>query len=743
MAPTNAGSVESDAIDFRQIQDFFWRRWKLVLATTATVMILAFLVLLTLTPRYTATAQVLLEPRKEKIFGAETIVPELSIDNASVESQVSVIQSANLLRRVVEKEHLFQDPEFGYHPPAGFWGFVNGLSQSFGAFFKASAVNKNAAQSVDQKQDSPISPFVLYSIGRLQKAVEVQRLKGALVLSIAVTSEDPAKAARLANAVADAFVVDQLEARYDAAKRASTWLAERLEDLGAQVRVSEEAVANFRKEHNLIAASSEGKVTISDQQQSELSARLITARAETAEKRAKYEQAAQVATRGGNLQAIPDVVRSPVITRLRDQQAEIARKEADLTAHYSAQHPSVINIRAERRDLERSIAAEVQRILINLKNDLDVAKVREDSLQASLTQATGRTGLEDNVGVRLRELERINTANKTFFDNFVARSKATQEQSQFEEREARVISPAFKAGSPSFPKIPLLEALAGGLGLLLGIGGAVALDMLNSGFTTAREIEDKLRRPVLASVPILSQSDRRIDDKSLDPTRYLIAKPLSRYAEAVRAIRMGIQMSDVDHPAKVVLVTSSIPQEGKSTLAQSLAFSAAKAGQKVLLVDGDLRHPSMSKYFGMETKPGLVELLTGATKLEEIIMPQGGVSVLSAGAKSHNPPDLLGSERMKFFVEQWRSSFDYIIIDSPPMGAVIDAKVLVALADKVVFIVRWRDTEREMVAEHVEYLTSNEKLAGIALNMVDESQISRAGSYAHHSGHHYKKYYDN
>lgn len=732
MAQPPEDKDESDAVDLRQLQDFLWRRWKLILATALAVMVLTFLVLLTVTPRYTATVQVLLEPRKEKIFGADNILPELDLETANVDSQVSVIQSINLLRRVVEKEKLTEDSEFGQSSRADLLSFIIDL-------FQSDEVETGAAQ----KADGAIPPDVLRAIGWLRNALEVQRVNRTYVLAVSVSSEDPVKAARLANAVADSYVVDKLDARYDAAKRASAWLAERMEDLRAQVRQSEEAVAKFRKENNLVATNSEGKVTISEQQLSELSGKLITARAETAEKRAKYEQAGQVSTRGGNLQAIPDVVRSTVISEMRKQQAEVARKEADLVARYSDQHPLVINARAERRDIDRSIGAEVQRILINLKNDYDVAKTREDSLQASLAQVTGQTGLDNSVGVRLRELERTNTANKTLFDNFLSRAKITQEQSSFEEREARVISPATRPSTPSFPKTRLVEALAGVVGLLLGIGGSVALDMLNSGFTTAREIEEKLGQPVLASLPVLSEKDRRVDGKTLDPSRYLIVKPLSRYAEAIRAIRVGVQMADVDNPAKVVLVTSSVPLEGKSTLTQSLAFSAEKAGQKVLLIDGDLRHPSASKYFGLEGKSGLVDLLTGVASFEEIVLRQGGLTVLPAGTKSQNPPDLLGSERMKLFVEKLRSVFDYIIIDSPPLGPVIDARVLATLTDKVIFVVQWHTTTREMIAENVDYFARNHKLAGIALNLVDESKTPRYGAYSHYSSYYYKKYYQN
>ena len=325
------------------------------------------------------------------------------------------------------------------------------------------------------------------------------------------------QAAMLANAVADAYVVDQLDAKYDAAKRASLWLAERMEGLREQVQQSEEAVAQFRREHNLLTTTSDNKLTINEQQLSELNAKLVQARAETAERRAKYEQAQQVHDRGGNLQAVPDVVRSTVISQLRTQQADVGRRAAELASRYSDSHPQVVNARAELRDLDRSIAAEVNRIISNLKNDFEVSKAREELMQKSLDQMSGVGGPENEVGIQLRALDRVNSANKTLFESFLSRTKITQEQTTFQEREARLISPATKPASPSFPRKALVLSLAFVVGTLVGIGGAVALDMLNAGFTTPRQVEEQLGIPVLASVPLLKELERKVDGKDSRP----------------------------------------------------------------------------------------------------------------------------------------------------------------------------------------------------------------------------------
>jgi len=426
---TTAPAPGSDAIDLRQVQDFFWRRWKLILSTAAVIAAVTYIALLAVTPRYTATAQVLLDPGHQKLLGAANIIPELSLDSGNVDSQLSVIRSSNLLRRVVAQTKLTQDPEFGVAVAPGLFSLLT-------SWFSA---EHEAEQNTAPASSEAIEPDVLRSIGRLRSALEVTRVQRTYVIAIAVTSQDPVKAAFLANAVAAAYVVDQLDARYDAAKTASNWLAQRMEGMREQVKQSEEAVANFRSEHGLVTTSSEGKLTINEQQLSDLNGKLVTARAETAAKRAAYEQALQMQQQGGSLQTVSEVVRSPVISQLRNQQAVAAQKIAELVSRYNDDHPLVVRGRAELRDINNSIANETGRIIVNLKNEYDVAKAREDSLQKSLDQISGASGLDNSVGVRLRELERNNAANKTLFESFLSQAKITDAQSTFDVRDSRIL----------------------------------------------------------------------------------------------------------------------------------------------------------------------------------------------------------------------------------------------------------------------------------------------------------------
>ena len=415
-------------------------------------------------------------------------------------------------------------------------------------------------------------------------------------------------------------------------------------------------------------------------------------------------------------------------------------------ARYGAAHPLVVNIRAQERDVERSIAAETQRLASSIRNEHELAQTRVASLEKSLREATGQSSIDDATAIRLRELERTTTVNKSLFEDFLQRAKITQEQSTFETREARVISPALPPGAPSHPRKLQFLALNLLIGLLFGVGGAVAKERLNAGFTTRKQIEDMLGLPLLTSVKYMTAGDLTVDDKLVPIHDYPMMKPLSRYGEAIRALRSGIQMTNVDDPPRIVQFTSAVPDEGKTTIALSVAASAATSKLKVLFIDADLRHPSASRMFDLHKEAGLVDLLLGHVDTQEVIRfhERSGYWVLPAGDKTQNPTDLLGSERMKTLIANFRETFDLVVIDTPPAGPVIDPMVVSQLTDKVVLVVRWATTARELVKQCVQQLSGHKKVAGVTFNHVNDRQAEKYGrdgySY-YYSSRYYKSYY--
>lgn len=681
-------------LDVREIVDFIIRRWKFILCVSAVTFAAFVGISFIATPSYTAVSRILLDAPKDYILSQDAGT-ELRDNTTFIESEIAVLTSASLLQKVVDSEKLMEDVDDG----ARALEWLNG-------------------------------------------ALEVSRVGLADVIELTVTGHDPDEAASLANAIAQAYVADRIESRYEGAKKASTWLSERAEVLREELSRSEDAVQKFRMEHKLLATKS-GSLT--EQQLSELNIALINARAELTTKRSKFEQAEKLLRTGGDAQTIPDVLQSDVVSALRAQQSVVTRKEADLLLRYGELHPEVMTAQVERRDIEQQISAEIRRLIGNLRNEAEAAEAREAALARALASVSNQSEIEDQVGVQLRDLERIAAANKELFQTFLSRAKIAEEKSTLLNSGVRVITHAVVPLEPSFPNRPLFAALGVVFGVALGAAGAFLRELFSSGFMARRQVEETLDLPVLASMPRMTEwSDTKTS--TAQPVAYLGHKPLSRYSEAVRRLRLGIDgISEVDCQQRVTLVTSAMPGEGKTTLVLSLACSAAADSERVLIIDADLRLSAATKFFCMTEKVGLVDLLTLPISPAEAIHldERSGIHVLPAGAKTLNPPALLTSARMRSLIDELRETYDTVIIDAPPVGPAADASILGRYAEKVLFVVKWRETSREVVAEAIRHLGGRSKIAGIALTMVDEPKLPRYGRYVSIEGNMSDGYYLN
>ena len=676
------------------------------------MLVLNVVQLLRATPLYTASAQILLaQPQTPPALGG---VNDARVDDSFsyVENQLAILRSDSLLRRVVLKERL------------------------------APSAPKESDRGVQTKEDQAAAEqAIMDAINGLRGALTAAR-NGvqAQVLNISITWNDPVRAAQLANAVADAYSVDQLDARLESAKRASGWLSDRLVDIRRQLSDSEEAVAKFREEHALTRSGP--TVALNDQQLSDLNSKLIAARTDAAEKKARVEFLADLTAGKKTLNSLPESFNSTSsLAALRGKLAEVSQREADLLARYNSRHPAVINVAAEKRDVERSIAAETERNAQTVKSDYALAKARLSAMEQAMREASGQGELSNDDAVKLRELERTAVVNKTLFEEFLQKAKVTDEQATFRARDVRVIMPA-QAGGQTFPNTRRTLLMALFIGLGLGVGGAYVMEMLRAGFTSPREVEQALGLPVLASVRKIKKTELVKDGKSIPFQFYQVHYPLSAFSESMRTLRSGIHMSDVDQPPKIIHVTSARPSEGKTTIAMNLAISAAFAGLKVVLVDADLRHPATSRFFKLENEKGLVDLLVGAATVDDVarLHKDFGMMVIPAGSKSLNPPDVLGSERMKGLMSHLRETFDYVVLDTPPVGPVVDSVIVANLADKTIFVVQWASTPRDLVETSIQRLSTHKRIAGIVFNSVNPEQAKKYGGEYRYAKN-YEKYY--
>jgi succinoglycan biosynthesis transport protein ExoP len=710
--------------DLRDVVSFLWREWLFIASVLAATVTIGTVMLLRQTPLYTASAEILLDSRRDKL--SDPVQTDIVVNFAEVENQMEIIRSTALLRRVVEKEHLASREDAPVPSAAATRGRDPSTSE----------------QDVAELAQLPVG--VMRSIQGLKGGLQVTRSKGHLI-TISFTSPDPQRAARIANAIAAAYIVDKLDTRYEGARRAAAWLTERIAELRGQVRESEKAVQDFRVTNKLQQGTA--NLTLNQQQLSDLNARLVAARAELAEKRARVDLLKSVDEKGGDVQRLlPDMVNSPLVATLRTQLAAVNQRESDLVARYGDGHPLIVNVRSEKRDIVRSLNGEIAKLAANVRNEYEIAKARADSLEESLREVTGQVGSSSGAVIVLRELERTVDVNRTLFEEFLKKAKITEEQSTFELRDARIITPALPPRAPSHPNKTRTMTIVVMIGLFLGIGGALGKEMLNSGFTTPKEIEDLLEVPLLSSIPTLNESARTVDGKTIPIPQLPIVKPLGPFSESIRAVRTGIQMSDVDHPPAIVQVTSTIPGEGKTTVALSIASSVAASGLRVLYIDADMRRPSGSSILSTRRDVGLVDLLLGQTDVQAAIKLSDDFKFwyLPAGSRTQSPMDLLGSDRMKSLIETFRKTFDFIVVDSPPLGPVVDAIAISHLVDKVVYVVRWSATAREMVRHSIEKLVADKKVAGVVFNQVNARRAQKYGkhAYSHYYGsRYYRNYY--
>ncbi|MFN3933039.1 MAG: GumC family protein [Parvibaculum sp.] len=709
------------------------KRLVLILGVTFGLTALVMAAVLQQTPLYTATAQVLLDRQKMQVTDMATVMSGLPSDSATVDSEVEILRSRSLAERVIGRLDLLEDPEFNsklHEPSAWRW-----LSPRVWLSEIQDLVSSNAESAGDAARQRAELDAV---IDRVLANLEIAREGATYVINIGFTSENPAKAARIANAFAETYILDQLEAKFDATRQANEWLSRRLAELRQQVQDADRAVEIFRSEQGL--ESSRG-VTVSEQQLSELNAQLILARTALAEARAKYDRARQIRASGGSIESMADVVQSGTISSLRQKQAELARELANLSSRYGPRHPEVVNAEAQRRDIDIQIGAEISRIIGSLQNNVSVAETRVASLQQSLREIRGETGEDSQAMIQLRELEREAAANRAVYESFLNRFKETSQQQDLQVPDSRVISPATAPLSPSYPRKMLALAVALVLSAMLGVGLAFLLEHLDNGLGTGRDVEEALGLPHLVSIPLVP-AEKGPGGKPLKPHDYLVQKPLSAFSESLRSLRSALQLSNVDNPPKVILFTSALPNEGKTTTSVSFARAAAASGLKVVLVDCDLRHPSVHKTFGLATPAaGLVELLAERLDSEAVMIEDEKTSlrILPIATGTANPPDLMASSQMHLLIDRLRKDYDLVVLDSAPVLPVSDSRVLSRLADETVFVVRWSDTPKDAAQSAVRELRLYQSnIAGAILVAVDAAKQAKYG-YGD-GGYYYGKY---
>jgi exopolysaccharide transport family protein len=598
----------------------------------------------------------------------------------------------------------------------------------------------------------PSNDELMRSVLSVVKAnLRVTRLGRSYVEQIEYTSLDPDKAARIANAFADAYIEDQLQAKFEATRRASAWLEQRIGELRQQASDAYKAVQDFKSQNSIIIGV-DGKLA-SEIELDQLGIALAKARADTSQARAKLDRITRVLEQRSDKTSlnipdpvVTDALSSPIITKLRQQFFEDQNKESEWRARYGADHQAARNLRTEMAALQSSIWDEISRIAESYKSELQIAKSQEDAIDKRMIEVFQKSGATRQSQVRLRELESAAHTYRSIYETFLARFTQSVQQQSFPSTEARVVTLATPPRLPSSPKIALTLALAAVCGLGLGIMSAFAREQMDRKIHTRAQLEKLLGTTCLAVLPAFSKQRSlggklRATQDSGAFRQICNVAPFSSTAEALRYIKVAIDL----HPTggKVVGVVSALPGEGKTTVAIGFAAFLAKSGARTLLVDADLRNPSMTRSLGYTNAPGLLHMVAEQSDFDGLVITDSKFKfdflASSTQIKPSNSSDVLNSPAMKDMLKVAKKDYDYVLVDLPPILPVVDVKAVAHLFDAFVLVVEWGSTSADEILKAVNSSSVlSERLLGAVLNKADEAVMRRFEGYSDRRYTYYK-----
>jgi exopolysaccharide transport family protein len=725
------GDSDSDSVAFLQIREFLGRQWRLVALVTV-LSIIVGIAYLALTPsQYTARADLIIDTKRVTWTQSDMATENRMVEDASVESEIETTKSEKVATAVARNLKLTEDPEFV--------GTGHGLKSRV---FSLLGIDSG----LDQQ---PSNEEVLRQVlSTLKDNLRVTRVGRSYIEQISYTSLDREKAARIANAFAEAYIEDQLQAKFEATHRASTWLEQRIRELRQQFSDAYKAVQDFKSQNSIIIGV-DGKLA-SEVELDQLGIALAKARADTSQARAKLDRIERVLeqrNKGGlNIPdpVVTDALNNPVITRLRQQFLDDQSKESEWSARYGVDHQAARNLRAEMAALQRAIWDELTRIAESYKSELQIARSQEESIDKRMIEVFQQSATTRQSQVRLRELETAANTYRGIYETFLSRFTQSVQQQSFPSTEARVVTVATPPSLRSSPKTSLTLALAGICGLALGIMLAFLREQMNQQIHTRAELETLLGTSCLAVLPAVQGKKTALGKlakrESAAFRQISDVAPFSATAEALRYIKVAIDL----HPAggKIIALVSALPGEGKTTVAASFAAFVAKSGSRVLVVDADLRNPSMTNTLGYKSAPGLLDLVAGDASFDDLVITDTKYKFdflpAAARIKPLNSSDILNAPQFSQMLKTAAKQYDYVLVDMPPILPVVDVKAAAHLFDSFVMVVEWGSTSTKELLRAVGVSPIfQERLLGAVLNKADEAIMRRFEGYSERNYNYY------
>jgi succinoglycan biosynthesis transport protein ExoP len=709
----------------------YWRilrkhRWA-VLATVAIVFALSVLGTLEATRLYQATSKIAIFPETPNVLGfkgVEDTSPDYGYDLA-LETQAAILRSDALAMKVIEDMRLDQNSKF------------------------TGAAHPQAEDSLRASSMQPDPAKAAGLLGAFRGGLTVQIVPNSRLVQVSYTHPDPRLATEIVNALVRTFIEANFKTKYESVTQTSEWLSTELADLQLKVQTSEEKLVRYQKEHGILGVDE--KQNIVTAKLDELNKELTAAQTDRIQKESNYRLAV-----AGDPSAFTKTSRdgtSSMLEKLREKEADLNTQYAQATTQFGSGYPKVTELNNQLKQVRTEIVAEETRIQHGIRDEYLAALQRENLLTAAFEEQKRQANQLNESAIEYSVLKRDAETNRQLYQDLLQRLKEAGVSAGLRSSNIRVVDVARIPTHPIKPNVPRNLELGLLLGLVCGIGLAFVLESLD---TTVRNMEEVCAistLPALGTIPLQHSSNGHVrkrlttisagDEKPELPALVTYIRPKSEAAEAYRALRTSILLSSFGAPPKVILVTSALPQEGKTTISANSALVLAQRGSRVLLLDADLRRPGIERLFGLNTRGGLSSLISGVDKLEDVLVPPTEVPnlwILPSGPIPPQPAELISSTVMKEYIARWRNEFDHVIIDTPPCLSVTDAVVLSPEADRVILVARsGRTTKLALRRARDLLLQVNARVLGIVLNALD---LHAGDGYYYTYGSLYTHYYD-
>ena len=698
---------DEGGIDFRQVLQVVNRRKWAILSLAFVVTLLTALIVHALTPIFSASALVHIQSEQANVVSIEEVYGVDTRHQNYYNTQAEILKSRPIAEKVVDT----------VGPPTVASAAVAGVSFDWRSLMPFSAPEPPGGAPEFDQHEAHIDAYL--------SGVSVSPVRGTQLVRISYASSDPRRAAAYANAHAAAYIDSILDARLSVTQSASSWMEKRVAELREILQNSEVQLQSFREQEKLIDV--EGYQALPSLEINNLSARLVNARRRLSGTKIAYLQV--YGNNSGAIESVPAMLGNNAVQQFRKVQAGAEQQVAELGKRYGPKHPKMIAAQSELTEATQNLEAQQQDVAGGIRAEYLAAQSEVAALEAELSGAKQQYQEVSRKGSGLASLQREVETNRQLYELFYSRMRETAQTGDLKSVNARVVEPATVPRNPFKPNKKLVVLLAFGASLLAGIIAAFLLDQLNNTIRSAGDVDDKLGLPLLGIVPLLTGKARN------DAELALFDKKQNRFGEAIRTVRTGISLSSLDDPHKTILVTSSVGAEGKSTVAINLALAFAQV-ERVLLLDTDMRHPSVAQKLNLDrSRPGLSQLLAHQATIDECVttLAEHKLDVITTGLIPPDPLVLLSSDAVAKLMLVLRDRYDRIIIDSPPILPVSDSAVLSTYADSLVYVIKSDSTSIQQIKSGLGQLERfNAPITGVVLNQVDVRKSDQYTDYGYY-----------